>query len=223
MPPELAPKLAAPIPDAWLVTGSAALLMALTMGSRSAFGLFVSPLNSATGLGIATISFAAALSQLAWGAAQPVTGVLADRYGAWRVVIAGGLLLALAGALIPFLQSAAGLIFALTLGATAGAAVGSNSVLLGLVSRSVPASVRGLAAGIVGAGGSAGQLVIAPAAQAMIACAGWVNAMLALAMLSLAAVPVAFGLRRPVAAIDAAGDHRRAGSARRRRRQRRHR
>jgi MFS family permease len=190
-------KSAMRIPDAWIVTGAASILMALTMGSRSVFGLFISPLNSATGLGIATISLVVALSQLTWGAAQPVAGLLSERYGASRVVAAGSLLLALGTALIPLSDSAAGLFFALTLGAVAGAAVGSNAVLLGLVSRCVPDGKRGLAAGVVGAGGSAGQLLIAPTAQAMIAGTGWINAMLALAALSLLALPVALGLRRP--------------------------
>jgi GNAT superfamily N-acetyltransferase len=105
---------AARIPDAWIVIGCAALLMALTMGSRSTFGLFVSPLNSATGLGIATISLAVAASHLAWGAAQPVAGVLSDRYGAAPVVVGGSLLLALCSALIPFVNGAVGLFLALT-------------------------------------------------------------------------------------------------------------
>jgi hypothetical protein len=64
--------------DTWALTAAAAVLMAITMGSRSAFGLFVSPLNTATGLGLATISLAGALSQLGWGLAQPFVGAVAD-------------------------------------------------------------------------------------------------------------------------------------------------
>jgi MFS family permease len=204
---------AARIPDAWIVIGCAALLMALTMGSRSTFGLFVSPLNSATGLGIATISLAVAASHLAWGAAQPVAGVLSDRYGAAPVVVGGGLLLALCSALIPFVNGAVGLFLALTGGAIAAAAAAGNAVLLGLVSRHVPADARGLAAGIVGAGGSAGQLILAPATQALIAGVGWVNAMLALAALALLALPLARGLRPPPARPDADAVMTSAGSA----------
>lgn len=190
----------------WLVVLCAALLLAITMGQRSAFGLFVSPLNSATGLGVATISFASAVSQLVWGAAQPVAGMLADRYGPARVVVGGGLLLAAGSALIPFVDSGAGLVFALALGAIAGTAAGSNAVLIGTVNRRIPEERRGLATGIVGAGGSAGQLVIAPAAAVLIAASGWVNAMLGLAALSLAVLPLARGLRggdAPRSAADA--------------------
>lgn len=189
-----------------VVAGAAALLMAITMGSRSAFGLFVSPLNTATGLGVITISFAGAVNQLLWGAAQPVVGALADRHGAARVIAVGGLVLALGTALIPFAHSGATLVLAFSLIAIAGAATSSNGLLLGVVSRQVSAQRRGLAIGVVGAGGSAGQLVLAPVTQEAISAAGWVAAMFGLAALALLAVPLALAFRPTAraAAIDAA-------------------
>ena len=42
----------------WTIVLSSAAILAVTMGIRQSTGLFVSPLNSATGLGIVTISFA---------------------------------------------------------------------------------------------------------------------------------------------------------------------
>ena len=68
----------------------------VTTGARQSMGLFVSPLNSSTGLGVATISFAMAVAQFTWGAAQPVAGALADRYGPARVLTVGVLLSAMA-------------------------------------------------------------------------------------------------------------------------------
>jgi len=187
---------------------AAATLMAITMGSRSSFGLFVSPLNTATGLGLITISFAAAVNQLMWGAAQPFVGAMADRFGAMRVIAAGGLLLAAGTTLIPFVRSGAELVFAFSLIAIAGAAAGSNGLLLGEVSKRVSEQRRGLAVGIVGAGGSVGQLVLGPGAQSMISSAGWEFALFALAALALVAIPLAWVFRNPprVAAFDAAGE-----------------
>ena len=182
----------------WALTAAAVALLAVTMGSRSVFGLFLSPLNSATGLGIATISFAVAVSQLTWGAAQPFCGMLAERYGPARVIAAGSVLAAAAGALLPFAGSAALLTAVLALGGVA-ATVGSPSLLVGTVSQRVAPERRGMVAGIVGAGGPLGQLVLAPATQAAIALAGWVSAVLALAALSLAALPLALAFRRPAA------------------------
>jgi MFS family permease len=182
--------------NVWMLALPAAALLAITMASRASFGLFVSPINTSTGLGIATISFAMALSQLAWGVAQPVAGALADRYGAARIIACGALALVAGHVLIPFATTGAGLVATLGLIGVASAAAGGTSVLFGAVSRSVAPERRGLAGGIVGAGGPVGQLVFAPAAQATIAACGWVTAMFALAGLSLATLPLATRFRK---------------------------
>ena len=79
-------------PIAWRVTLSAAALMTLMGGLRSAGGLFVSPLNSASELGLGTLSLVLALGQLGVGVAQPLVGTAAERYGAARVISLGALL-----------------------------------------------------------------------------------------------------------------------------------
>jgi MFS family permease len=183
----------------WMLALPAAALLAITMASRASFGLFVSPINTSTGLGVATISFAVAISQLGWGFAQPVAGALADRYGAACIIACGAVALVVGHVLIPFATSGAGLVATLGLIGVASAAAGGTSVLFGAVSRSVAPERRGLAGGIVGAGGPVGQLVFAPAAQATIAACGWVTAMFALAGLSLAALPLARRFRKDTA------------------------
>src|SRR5512139_2462619 len=95
----------------WSLAIAGAAILAITMGIRQSLGLFVSPLNSATGLGIVTVSFALAVGQFVWGAAQPVFGAIADRAGPVRVMVAGGLLLALGLAATPFMGSTFGLVF----------------------------------------------------------------------------------------------------------------
>jgi MFS family permease len=179
------------------------------MGSRSVVGFFLSPLNSSTGLGVAAISFAVAVSQLTWGVAQPFCGLLAERFGAARVIAAGLFLGAGAGALLPFTQGTALLVavFALT---GIAATVGSPPLLIGTASQRIAASRRAMVAGIIGSGGPLGQLVLAPATQAAISLAGWVNAALALAALSLAALPLALAFRAGTA--PAAGDARPSGA-----------
>jgi len=186
--------------QAWAVVVAAAALMALSQGSRSSFGLFVSPLNTATGLGIATISFAMAVSQLAAGLAQPVLGSLSERFGPARLIAAGGVALALTTAILPFFASAVALTLALAAGAAAGVAVGSAPTLLAAVAKRIPAGQRNLAAGIVGAGGSAGQLVLGPLTQAITLGSSWVTALLTLAALAVAAIPLALPFRERLAA-----------------------
>jgi len=178
------------------VIAAAVVLLAVTMGTRTVVGLFLSPLNSATGLGVATISFAIAVSQLTWGVAQPFAGMLAERMGAARVILGGTLLAAAIGALFPFAHSAPLLVAVFALGGVA-ATVGSPSLLIGVVSQRVSAERRGMVAGLIGAGGPLGQLVLAPATQLAIALAGWVYAALALALLALASLPLALVFRQP--------------------------
>ncbi|MCG6876121.1 MAG: MFS transporter [Betaproteobacteria bacterium] len=180
----------------WTIALPAVALLAITMASRASFGLFLSPINTATGIGVATISFAVALSQLTFGAAQPVAGALADRYGAARVVAVSAIGLSLALAAIPLAASGVVLVLVMGLIGISSAGAGSASVLLSAVSRQVAVKHRGLMGGLVGAGGPIGQLVFTPAAQATIVTAGWATAMFALSALSLAALPLARRLRQ---------------------------
>ena len=172
------------------VTLAAAAILMITMGVRQSFGLFVSPLNSATGLGIATISFALAIGQFTWGAIQPIAGGLADRYGPGKVLVGGILMLASGLALTPFMTSSFGLVVAMGLLASIGAGAGSFSVLIGAAAQRLPPEARGKASGVVNAGGSFGQFVFAPVAQALIQAIGWMAALWALAAATLAALPL---------------------------------
>ena len=106
-------------PDVLVVTLAAAGILMVTMGVRQSFGLFVSPLNSATGMGVATVSLALAIGQLSWGAIQPVAGALADRYGVRVVLVAGRVVLAVGCALTPFVDDGFGAMWAMALAAVA--------------------------------------------------------------------------------------------------------
>ena len=187
--------------DALVVTLSAAALLMVTMGARQSLGLFVSPLNTATGLGIATISLALAIGQFTWGAIQPVAGAIADRHGPGKVLIAGLVVLALGTALTPFMTSTFGLIVSLGLMAAIGSGAGSFSVLIGAAARHLPAESRGKASGVINAGGSFGQFVFAPVSQALIQALGWMAALWTLAGMTLAALPLVRKIAAPAAPI----------------------
>lgn len=185
----------------WPLMIAAAAILMITMGVRQSLGLFVSPLNTATGLGVVAISFALAVAQFVWGASQPVFGAVADRYGAGRVIMLGGVLLAAGMAAAPFMQTTLGLTLTLGVLAAAGAGAGSFALLIGVASQHLPAERRAFAAGFINAGGSFGQFVFAPIAQVLISGVGWVFAMLALAASALATLPLVRMLeRRPDAA-----------------------
>ena len=174
-----------------VVTFAAAAILMVTMGARQTLGLFVSPLNTDTGLGITTISLALAVAQFTWGAIQPIAGAVADRYGPGRVVAAGLVALALGSAITPFMTSGIGLIFSLGIVAAIGSGAGSFSVLIGAAAQKLAPDQRGKAAGIVNAGGSFGQFVFAPVTQWLILGLGWMGAMWSIALATLAALPLA--------------------------------
>lgn len=179
----------------WTLVVSSAAILAITMGMRQSMGLFVSPLNTSTGLGIVTVSFAMAVAQFTWGAAQPLFGMLADRVGSFKVIAIGTLLLALGLALTPYMRSGFGLVFAIGILSAAGAGAGSFSILIGAAAQRLPAERRSMAAGFINAGGSMGQFIFAPVTQALIHSFNWVIAMFVLAVTSLTTILLAFPLR----------------------------
>lgn len=186
---------------AWLLMLAAAAILMITMGARLTTGLFISPINSSTGLGIVSISFALAVGQFVWGAAQPIFGAVADKYGPVRVIILGAFMLAIGMAMTPFMSSQAGLLFSMGLLSAAGAGAGSFSILIGATAQTLPPQRRAFAAGFINAGGSFGQFIFAPLMQAIINSAGWVVAMLTMAATTLLTIPLTWPLRRRTLAM----------------------
>lgn len=181
----------------WIVTLSAAGILMVTMGARQSLGLFVAPLNASTGLGIASISLAMAVGQFVWGAAQPVAGALADRFGPGRVLLGGLVILALGSAVTPLMNSTWGLVMSLGLLSAIGSGAGSFSVLFGAAAARLPLEARGAASGVVNAGGSFGQFIFAPILQKLIQAVGWMGAMWSLAAVVLAALPLVRKVANP--------------------------
>ena len=168
----------------------ASSILMITMGSRQATGLYVGPLNTDTGLGIVTISLAMAIGQFIWGAAQPIAGAFADKYGPRPVLLCGVLTLVIGSALTPFVTSSWGLILTLGILTAIGAGACSFSVLLGAAAQRMPTESRGVASGIINAGGSFGQFVFAPIIGKLIQWVGWMGSMWAIAVVTLLAVPL---------------------------------
>ena len=178
-------------PDVLLVTLAAAGILMVTMGTRQSFGLLIAPMDASTGFGVASISFALAIGQFAWGAVQPVAGAVADRYGPRPVLAAGLLILAVGCAVTPFVQGAFGLALTFGLLASMGSGAGSFSVLIGAAAQRLPIESRGTASGVINAGGSFGQFIFAPITQKLIQSVGWVGSLWTMAIISLATLPLA--------------------------------
>lgn len=172
------------------VTLAAAGILMVTMGIRQSLGLFVQPLQSSTGMDMATISFALAIGQLMWGVIQPIAGAAADRYGSQLVLVIGLVLLAVGCAITPFVSEGFGLTISLGLLAAIGSGIGSFSVLIGAAAHRLPDQARAMASGVINAGGSFGQFIFAPIIQKLIQAIGWIGTLWALAGIALASLPL---------------------------------
>ncbi|WP_374245916.1 MFS transporter [Zoogloea sp.] len=200
-------------PDVFPIALAAAGILLVTMGTRQSFGLFVSPINGSTGLGIASVSLALAIGQFAWGAVQPLAGALADRYGPRPVLTASLVALAVGCAVTPFMDSRFGLAMTLGLLASAGSGGASFSVLIGAATQRLPWETRGAASGFINAGGSFGQFVFAPLLQKLIQSVGWMGAMGAMAVAALAALPLVGRVAGPAQTAARCSDDSRLGPA----------
>lgn len=166
----------------------------LALGTRQSFGLFLRPMSTDLGWGREAFSFAIALQNLVWGCAMPFTGAIADRFGAGRVLVAGGI--AYGAGLIAMAYSTTPLGFNLAAGLLVGFGLACTGfgVVMAVVARAFPPEKRSVAVGIVGAAGSFGQFAMLPWAQAMISGFGWLNALLVFACLAFIMVPLGAAL-----------------------------
>jgi len=181
----------------WLITLSAAIILAITQGARQTTGMYVSPINTDTGLGIANIAFAMAVGQFVWGAVQPLSGALAGRVGYAPMLAVGVLLMILGSVITPFMTTTLGLVIALGVIQAAGAGIGSFSLLMGAVANRIPAEKRPFASGVINAGSSLGQFIFAPITAGLIAWVGWEKSLWSVAAIALIALPLVWILRAP--------------------------
>jgi MFS family permease len=178
-----------------LICGAA--IVTLSMGIRHGFGLWLQPVTVERGWSRETFAFALAVQNIAWGIAGPLTGALADRFGAFRVLVAGGLLYALG--LVAMGLATSGLGFLGGTGLLIGLAQSGTTyaVVYGVIGRSVAPEKRSWAMGITAAAGSFGQFLMVPIEGGLIAAFGWQEALVILACAVLMILPLAFGLREP--------------------------
>lgn len=188
-----------------LILLAAAGTFALTMGVRQTMGLFLSSLNTSTGLGLGQISLAFAFGQLWWGLTQPFAGAMADKVGAGRVLFAGALLVAFGTFITPLMTTTLGLIVAIGVLSAGGAGMAGPAVLMAATTRLIAPEKRGLATGIVNAGGSFGQFLMAPLATALMLGVGWASAMQIMGLLVLLSLPAALVLRGNALQVAPAG------------------
>ncbi|NRT55932.1 MFS transporter [Sphaerotilus uruguayifluvii] len=190
-----------------------ALVVTLSMGIRHGFGLWLAPITMERGWTRETFAFAMAVQNLAWGVAGPVAGMLADRFGAFRVLAGGALLYALG--LVLMALSPTGAAFTASAGLLIGVAQSGTTyaVVYGIIGRQIDPARRSWAMGVAAAAGSFGQFLMVPVEQWLIASFGWQQALMMLGGAALVIAPLARGLREPVAASGPARAQQSIGAA----------
>jgi MFS family permease len=175
-------------PTLILVCGG--IIMTLAMGARHGFGLFLQPMSSAHGWGRETFAFALALQNLVWGAAQPFSGMIADRYGAGRVLFGGSVLYVVG--LVWMAYAATGTELAISSGVMIGLGLSGTtfSIVYGVLGRTFPPERRSQVLGIAGAAGSFGQFAMLPGTQALITGIGWMETLLILGAVAALMAPL---------------------------------
>ena len=166
------------------------MILTLALGTRHNFGLYLQPMTMDLGIGREAFAFAIAIQNLLYGISQPITGMIADRFGTARVLIAGALCYALGLYLMSI--SSTGMELTLSAGLLIGASLGCSgfSIVFGVIGRTFPAEKRSVALGIAGAAGSFGQFVMLPYGQWLINQFGWAQALTILALTILIIIPL---------------------------------
>jgi MFS family permease len=174
-----------------------AAIVTLSMGIRHGFGLWLQPMTQSLNWNRETFAFALAIQNLTWGVTGIFAGMLADRFGAFRVIVGGALLYALGLAGMAYATTA------LQLSLSAGVLIGTAqagttyAVIYGVIGRNISASKRSWAMGVAAAAGSFGQFLMVPTEGFLIDSLGWQQALVALALAALLIIPLAWGLREP--------------------------
>lgn len=174
-----------------LVLACGTLILLLSFGIRTSFGLFLQPVSESLGWGRGVFALAIAVQNLMWGLSQPLAGAVADRFGAGRVIAICGALYVLGVYLMAHAATPAEL--TVSAGVLVGLGLSGTGfpVILAVIGRHVAPARRSLFLGLGSAGGSSGQLLMVPLGQAFLDAWGWSAALLYLAGLALLMVPLA--------------------------------
>ena len=180
-----------------LICGAA--IVTLSMGIRHGFGLWLQPVTMDRGWTRETFAFAIAMQNLVWGLFGPLTGMLADRFGAFRVLAIGSVFYASGLAVMAVATTGATFLFGVGLLIGIAHSGTTYAVVYGVIARNVAPEKRSWAMGLTAAAGSFGQFLMVPVETGLISGIGWQNALFALALTALLIAPLAIGLREPTA------------------------
>jgi len=189
----------------WPLVIAGGVVMGAALGVRHVQGLFLTPVTIDHGWSRETFGLALALQNLVWGIAQPFTGMIADRFGSAKVILAGLLIYALGLVTMAYADTPG--VYTFGAGVLVGIALSGSAfgAVYGALSRLFPAERRSWALGVAGAIGGLGQFCTVPFVQSLMSRVGWVVTLVVLAAVLIMLAPLSAWLRdRPV--LRAPGD-----------------
>ena len=174
-----------------------AVIVTLSMGIRHGFGLWLQPITQAQNWTREAFALAIGVQNITWGITGIFAGMLADKFGAFRVIVVGALCYALG--LVGMAYATTPLMFSLTAGVLIGMAQAGTTyaVIYGVIGRNIAPERRSWAMGVAAAAGSFGQFLMVPTEGFLISNFGWQTALVILGAAALLIVPLSFGLREP--------------------------
>lgn len=171
------------------------LIVLISFGIRSSFGLMMGPISEGLGWTVGVFSISIAIQNLVWGLTQPIAGALADRFGSAKVIsfcaflyIVG--LVIMAHTVTPtMMHLSQGVLIGMALSGTA------FGVVLSAIARLVPEEQRSLALGIGTASGSLGQFLVVPVGQELLSAYGWELTLILFTVLAALMIPASLATR----------------------------
>ena len=178
-----------------LIIIAASCLVAVMFGGRNSLSLTIQGINQSDSLNYLQISFAFALGQLVVGAISPFGGMIADKFGTGKTLIIGILLALFGMLLIPYSTNVITLSLSLGIISSIGLGIAGLPVVLASVNRLISEKKVGMAFGLVNAGQSLGQLILAPIAGLVVVRYGWEACIIFLCVMFLSVLPFSYVLR----------------------------
>ena len=174
-----------------------AMIVTLSMGIRHGFGLWLQPITQAQNWTREAFALAIGVQNITWGITGIFAGMLADKFGAFRVIVIGAICYALG--LVGMACASTPLMFSLTAGVLIGTAQAGTTyaVIYGVIGRNIAPERRSWAMGVAAAAGSFGQFLMVPTEGFLISSFGWQTALVILGAAALMILPLSLGLREP--------------------------
>ena len=178
-----------------LIVIAASCLVAVMFGSRNSLSLTIQGIDQSNTLDYLQISFAFALGQLVVGAISPFGGMIADKYGTGKTLTIGILFALFGMLLIPYSTNVVTLSLSLGIISSIGLGIAGLPVVLASVNKLISSEKVGMAFGLVNAGQSLGQLILAPIAGLVVVSYGWVACIIFLGIMFASVLPFSYILR----------------------------